>query len=237
MENIVNTDKVERGARIGKIASFVGFGLLVAGLIASLIRQAPSLIWVSFGFLIAGIVVSSIGTMNMNRWVKEPRADQALARGLKGFDDRYRLYNYILPARHVLLSPAGLIVLTALGQDGVIRYDGEKFKRDFSAGRLLRFMADEGLGKPFAEAESQVKALRAYLDEHSVPSSGGGEVEINSILVFYSPNVELVLDDTTAPVTVPKGLKKIIRRQDGALKGKVYDELRELFEAAAEDEA
>jgi len=233
MQNIVNIPRIAKGARLGKIATFAGLGFLVAGLIASLTLQTAGLIWVSFVCLLAGILVSSVGTMNMNRWVREPRADQALAQALKGFDDRFRLYSHFLPAPHVLLSPMGLFVLTPMGQDGAIRYDGQKFRRDFSAIRLLRFMADEGLGQPFAEADSQVRAMKKLLDEHAV----GEGVEVQNVVVFYNPRAQLEIVDPPRPVAVSKGLKKALRKQPGAeetkLSGAQYRELRELFDRLA----
>jgi len=227
MQNIVNEDKIRRGARIGKIATLVGLAFLAGGLVISLVLQDSPLLWLSFVCLLAGLLVSTIGTMNMNRWVREPRADQALAAGLKGFDNRYQLYSYYLPAPHVLLSPAGLFVLTAMGQDGVIRYDGAKFHRNFSLGRLVRFMAEEGLGKPFVEADSQVQALRAYLERHGLAD----EVEIENIVVFYSPRAQLSLSATPRPVVTPKELKKEIRRDRvKKLSGKLYGQLEDLFD-------
>jgi hypothetical protein len=229
MQNIVNEARVTRGARLGKIATFAGLGFLVVGLIVSLVMQKSPLLWLSFLCLLLGLVVSTIGTSNMNRWVREPRADQALAQGLKGFDERFRLYNYCLPAPHVLLAPTGLWVLTAMGQDGVIRFEGGKFHRNFSLGRALRFMAEEGMGRPFAEADSQVQALRALLDK-----SGVGEgVEIQNVLVFYNPRTELMVSEPPRPMTNPKGLKKALRRQPGEkLSGEQYRSLRELFDTA-----
>lgn len=227
MKNITNVDRIAKGARLGKIATFAGLAFLVGGLVISLSLRETPLMWLSFACLLLGLLVSSIGTGNLNRWVREPRADQALAQALKGYDDRYRLYNYVLPAPHVLLSPAGLYVLTAMGQDGVIRYEGDKFRRDFSLGRALRFMADEGLGKPFATADGQVQTLQEFLDEHQV----GEDVEIQNILVFYNPRAQLSLSDLPRPVVVPKALKKALRRQkDGKLSGSQYRQLRELFE-------
>jgi hypothetical protein len=180
--------------------------------------------------LLLGILVSSVGTMNMNRWVREPRADQALAQGLKGFDDRYRLYSHFLPAPHVLLSPAGLFVLTAMGQDGVIRYDGTKFRRDFSTIRLLRFMAEEGLGKPFSEADSQVRDMQKLLDEQGV----GEGLEIQNIVIFYNPRAQLMVSDPPRPVIAQKALKKTLRKPgadgEAKLSGAQYRELRDLFD-------
>jgi hypothetical protein len=229
MQNIVNEERIARGARVGKIATFAGLGFLLAGLIISLVLQASPLLWLSFLCLLLGLVVSSVGTLNMNRWVREPRADQALEKGLKGFDNRYRLYNHFLPAPHVLLGPTGLYVLTALGQDGVIRYKGDKFRRDFSVGRLLRFMADEGLGRPFAEADSQVGALQKFLEANDAAEG----IEIENILVFYNPRAELDLSEPPRPVVDAKGLKKAIRSQkDRKLSESQYRRLQELFDGA-----
>jgi hypothetical protein len=228
MEAIVNEKRVVRGARLGKIATALGLGFLAAGLVVSLSMKESPILWLSFGFLLVGILVSSVGTLNMNRWVREPRADQSLAQALKGFDDRYRLYSYVLPAPHVLLSPLGLFVLTAMGQDGAIRLEGGRFHRGMTAGRILRFMADEGLGKPLAEGDDQVRALQQYLGEHGVD----GDVDIQNVLVFYNPGVQLEVSDPPRPVIIPKALKRVIRKQAGAgLPTAKQGELRELFEA------
>jgi hypothetical protein len=227
MRIITDEARIAKGARLGKIATFVGLGFLIGGLVISLALQDTPLLWLSFACLVLGLVISSVGTMNMNRWVREPRADQALVQGLKGYDDRYCLYNYVLPVPHVLLGPTGLYVFTALGQDGVIRYEDGKFRRDLNVGRFLRFMAEEGLGKPLAEADTQVETLREYLDAHDA----GKEAEIQNILVFYNPRAELVLSDVPRPVAVPKTLKKAIRKQGGStLPSDQYEQIRSLFE-------
>ena len=228
MRIITDEARIAKGARLGKIATLVGLGFLVGGLIISLALQETPLLWLSFGCLLIGLVISSIGTGNMNRWVREPRADQALAQGLKGFDDRYCLYNYTLPAPHVLLGPMGLYVLTALGQDGAIRYEGGKFHRDFSMMRVLRFMAEEGMGKPLSEADAQVEDLQAFLNDNDA----GEGIEIQNMLVFYNPRAELEVSAPPRPVITPKGLKKAIRKQgDTKLPSEQIEELQALFEA------
>jgi hypothetical protein len=230
MKTITNVARITKGARLGKIATFVGLGFLTAGLVVSLALKDSPLVWLSFLCLVAGLVAATVGTSNMNRWVREPRADQALAQGLKGFDDRYRLYNYVLPAPHVLLSPMGLYVLTALGQDGVIRFDGNRFRRDFNVGRALRFLADEGLGKPFDEANAQVAALQQFLSTHG--ASDG--VEIQNVLVFYHPRAQLEVADPPRPVVAPKSLKKALRKQSGSkFSTEHYQRLQALFEGSA----
>jgi hypothetical protein len=229
MQSILNETRIQRGARVGKIATLVGLGFLVAGLIVSLVfKDSASFLVVSFACLLMGILVSAIGTMNMNRWVKEPRADQALASGLRGFDNRYRLYSHHLPAPHVLLSPVGLFVITAMGQDGVIRLDGTKFRRNFSAVRLLRFMAEEGIGKPFAEADTQVESMRRFLEEHGIDEG----VEIGNMVVFYHPAARLEVSDPPRPVVDAKGMKKAIRKLRAGVKlpASHYRQLQDLFD-------
>lgn len=234
MKNIVDERKVERGARIGKIATFAGLGILLGGMILSLVVQNLSAIWLAFGCLLVGLVVSSIGTLNMNRWVRQPRADQALAQGMKGFDDRYRLYNYVLPVPHVLLSPVGLFVVRALGHDGSIRYDGTRFRRGWTPARLLRLMADEGLGRPLEELDRQIASLQQLLEAHG----SGPELDIQGIIVFYNPRVQLEVTDPPLPIIDPRGLKKAIRRQgDEKLSNRQYNELQSILDQAAGEEA
>jgi hypothetical protein len=229
MQNIVDEKRIARGAQIGKIATFAGLGFLVVGLIVSLVFKESPLLLLSFGCLLLGLLASSIGSINMGRWVREPRADQALVQGLKGFDDRYLLYNYVLPAPHVLLGPTGLWVFTMLGQGGTVRYEGGKLRRDLSLRRIFLFMSEEGMGRPFKEADAQVQALQQFLDTNGVD----GDLEIDNALVFFDPRVDLVVTDPPRPIVVPKGLKRAIRKQtEKKLSSAQYQRLKELFEGA-----
>jgi hypothetical protein len=114
-----------------------------------------------------------------------------------------------------------------MGQEGAIRYEEGKFQRDFSVARALRFMAEEGLGKPIAEADSQVQAMLKLLDENGL----GDQIEIKNIVVFYNPRAELQVTAPPRPVANAKGLKKAIRKeQDAKFPRAVYRQLEELFD-------
>jgi hypothetical protein len=229
MQNIVDEKRIARGAQMGKIATFVGLGFLVVGLVVSLVFKESPLLLLSFVCLLLGLLGSSIGSVNMGRWVREPRADQALVQGLKGFDDRYLLYNYVLPAPHVLLGPTGLWVFTMLGQGGTVRYEDGKLRRDFSLRRVFLFLSEEGMGRPLREADAQVQALQQFLDDNGVD----GDLEIDNALVFFDPRVDLVVTDPPRPIVVPKGLKRAIRKQtEKKLSSAQYQQLKELFEGA-----
>ena len=227
MKIIVNDQLIARRARLGKILTFGGLGLLLIGLIISMTMAPSSFILVSLGCLLGGIIASSIGTVNMNRWIREPRADQVLARGLKGFDDRYLLYNYTLPAPHVLLTPTGLYVLTAMLQEGAIRYEDGKWHRNFSLGRAIRFLGDEGLGRPFAVGDNEVLAMQRFLEQNELAEG----VEIENVLVFVHPKAQVDVHEPPRPVIMPKDLKRAIRGGQNKLSPDRYRRLQELFES------
>ncbi len=121
----------------------------------------------------------------------------------------------------------GLYVLTAMGQDGAISYEGGRFHRDFSLTRVLRFMAEEGMGKPFKEADAQMEDSQVFLDDNKV----GGGCRDQNMLVFYNPKAELTVSAPPRPVVTPKGLKKAIRKQEDAkLPAEQLEALQALFE-------
>lgn len=227
MQTITNERAVKRGARLGKSLTLGGLCFLVAACIVLFTLKDMAYIWVPFLCLLLGVGAASIGMPSLNRWVRSPRADQALEQGLKGLDDRYRLYNYLLPAPHVLLSPVGLFVLTAMGQDGEIRCEGARFRRKFSAVRLLRLMGEEGMGKPLAEGDAEVHALHQFLEKRG----DGDGVQIQNLIVFYHPRAQVTVTEPVRPVVVPKGLKRAIRQpQEERLSTAQYRQLLQLFD-------
>jgi len=69
MKIIVNDQLIARRARLGKILTFAGLGLLLVGLIISMTMAPAGFILVSLGCLLGGIIASSIWVINMIRWV------------------------------------------------------------------------------------------------------------------------------------------------------------------------
>lgn len=204
MRVITNKKLIRNRARLGRVASLVGLAVLFLGLVASLY---PQWILASFGCLVVGFVLSQVGVYNANRWVKQPRADQRLDKILKGFDDRYQLYNYILPAPHVLLAPFGLCVITPRDQRGKVRCQGEKWRHQAGWSRILRFFGQEGLGNPTKEVRAHVEKLRRFLAKR-LP---GDEVPIEGVVVFTNPEVDLETEDPAVPVLDGKQFKSFLR--------------------------
>jgi hypothetical protein len=204
MQVITNEKLIRNRARLGRWASFVGLGILILGLVASLF---PRWLLVSLGCLLVGFLLSQVGIYNANHWVREPRADQSLDKILKGLDNRYHLYNYVLPAPHVLLAPFGLCVMNPKQQGGKIRCEGEKWHHDAGWKRILRLFGQEGVGNPTREVRAEVEKLRRFLAQR-FPDD---DVPIEGLVVFTDPQVDLQTDNPAVPVLDGKQLKLFLR--------------------------
>jgi len=207
MQVITNEKLIRNRARLGRGASFAGLAMLLLALAASLVTRWWFASLASFGLLFVGFVLSQVGIYYANRWVKEPRADQTLDKILKGFDDRYCLYNYVLPVPHVLLAPFGLCVIRPKSEGGKVRCHGEKWHHKAGWRRLLYFFGQEGLGNPTREVQAEVEKLRRFLAQR-LPED---EVPIEGVVVFTNPQVDLEVDNPTVPVLDGKQFKVFLR--------------------------
>lgn len=204
MQVITNERLIKNRARLGRVASFAGLAVLVLGLVASL---SPQWLLASFGCLFVGFLLSQVGIYNANRWVKEPRADQTLVKVLKGFDDRYYLYNYVLRAPHVLLTPFGLCVINPKHQAGKVHCEGERWRRDLGWKRILRLFGQEGLGNPTREVKAEVERLSKWASGQV----SQWEVPIEGVIVFTNPEVDLEIENPAVPVLDGKQFKSLLR--------------------------
>ena len=229
MEVLVNERLVKQRARIGRYATFLGLAMLAGGLVASFSQKY---LFLSFGGLILGFLLSQLGNYFMMRWGRKPRADQVLATALKGLDRRCRLYNYLLPASHVLIGPVGLYVFVVKHQAGQIRCEGRRWSRKFSIGRALLMFGEESLGNPTDELALETNRLTKFIRENQPDL----QPSIRGAIVFANPRVQLSLTEPAVPVLQPKQLKPFMRRpagDGGYLDGEERRALVALFDRAA----
>src|SRR5574337_631385 len=149
MRLTTNTKLIERQSRIARYATFGGLGVLLISLISSFVSIENILF--SYISLFVGLMLAYTGSTLANKWIREPRADNALTKALKGFDNKHHLYNYLLPASHVLTTPNNLVVFRVKPHDGSIRFEDGKWKRPRKFSRIFGGMGQEQLGDPVAE--------------------------------------------------------------------------------------
>ena len=227
-----NEQLVESRTRIGRYASLGGLGIIFAGLIASFNNE----ILLAYGALIIGFILSNTGAYFLNRWGLH--AHEKLGAALKGLDKRYRLYNFLLPVPHVLLTPYGITVFLVKNQDGVIVADEKGWHQGSSLLRLLRAFSTEPLGNPPRDLEHQKDEMRDFLEQ-----SLGEDTQVprDGYIVFTNPRAQVTVSGVSAPVIVlsqqPDALKNALRRDKRAaqLPRETYDRLVALLEKEADE--
>jgi hypothetical protein len=227
MRVTTNSRLIRRRGRIGMIASFAGIGVLALGMIASFRQTYQTYMWVSLVALVLGFVLAQVGSYNLRRWGRSPRPDQVLADGLKGFDDRYHLYAWTLPAPFVLLGPQGVYALTTRDQSGQVSVTGSTWRNKFSLARVLAVFAQEGLGNPTTEAQTHAAKLGEWI-RSTLPNI---TVDVQPIIIFIDPRVQLEVNEPTVPVLDAKAMKKWLRGSGKGtyLKSAELRALEELF--------
>jgi hypothetical protein len=209
MKIVKNEKMIQRNARIGSVVTIVSLAILGVGMYITFMR--PEQFYLSVIALLVGFLLSQVGIFYTNRWSRKPRPDEMLEQALKGLDDRYGLYHYHTPASHLLVGPAGIWTLHPKTQRGSITYNKNRWRQrggGFLQG-YLRIFAQEGIGRPDLEIDSDVDGLSKYLKRH-LPDFDLPPIQ--SALVFFHPEVNLQVEDAPAPTLFAKKLKDFIRK-------------------------
>ena len=208
MRLLTNDPLVKRNSTIGRYAMTGGLAVLVLGLIVSFFgKDNPALQLVPFVTLLIGFGLSNVGIYFSNRYGREPRADKALTAALKGFDDKYHLYNFYLPGPHFLVAPTGIYALTPKFQSGVVQWDGKRWKHK-NANVLLTLFGQEGLANPNAESAADADNIAKFL----VKKVGGDLPPVQPVIVFYNDKVTIEADNPPIPALHAKQLKEYFRK-------------------------
>jgi len=205
MRLTTNDKLIQQRSAWARYLTFAGMGLLLASLVTSFMTNYLA---VAYGTLLGGFVVAVVGSYLANKWIRPPRADQALEKSLKGFDNKHHLYNYLLPAEHVLVAPSGVWVFKAKYHDDEIICQNGKWRRPWKWSRLLGGWTQEPLGDPIAELQEDIQKIKQLLAskiEEAVPVDG--------YVVFTHPLARVTIDDPNLPVVTASNLKDTLRKQ------------------------
>ncbi|UCC51422.1 MAG: NERD domain-containing protein [Anaerolineaceae bacterium] len=223
--------RIQRLKKIGQYTSFLGMGVLLAGL-AIIFWGNENAILYQLVALGAGWAISQIGIYLGHRYGREPRPDQVLDDALKRVAQNGRLYHYLLPAPHVLLLPTGVIILHAKYQSGDITAEGDKWKQ--SGVGLRKYFGQEGLGNPSKEADRLVSAMANYIRKNAPEIE---EVPMAPLIVFTTKNIKsLDVKNSSIPAMHYGKLKGFLRQQKNAIPAmpeEDYQALRAAFDKKA----
>jgi hypothetical protein len=210
MKITINENLVNRNARIGRYAGLLGLIILAGGAYISFTK--PELIGLAWIALFLGFATAQIGIYYGNRWGRQPRPFDLISRELKGLEGVYALYHYVTPASHLLVGPAGAWAIFPFYQRGTITYEKGHWRQKGGGLGLayMKIFAQEGLGNPDIQVQSEIDRLQKYLagkmGEEPLP-------QLQAVLVFTNEQVNIGdLDDAPYPAIPLKKLKDFIRK-------------------------
>jgi hypothetical protein len=235
-----NISEIKRKEKLGRRLSLGGLGVLFIGLLVSFLPlwnaptdpaavvsgdfmqlYGPSI--VSLVALVGGFVLATFGSYYTNRFASRrwpgsrfyERPDEVLERNLKGFDDKYSLYLFSLPAAYVLTGPNGVTLLAVRTDKGRVTVQGDKWREPFSVGRLLTAFGREGVGNPGQDLAEQEVRIRALLGAEGADGEGKvvdpTTVPIDGAAVFLNQDIVLDVSNPSVPALRGDQLKDYVR--------------------------
>jgi hypothetical protein len=221
-----NDQFIQRRAKLGRYANLGGMGILLFGLIVNLSMRADGLL-LSMLALIVGFALYQVGMNLTLRYGRSERPDQILVKALKGFDNRYHLFQFTSPAGNTLVTPNACLVFTVKMQGKRIRYENGKWKHTMGWQGIFFWLAGDSLGNPTREATGEAESLRRYLAK-KLP---GVDVPIQPVIVFGNSSAEVEAGDSPIPALHYKKLKDWLRGpgKGGSLSPGAREQLIELL--------
>jgi len=228
MRVVVNEKLIRKRAQTTQRAVILGVGLLgVAAVLSFNVRYLLP----AYALILPGVALSSWAMRASDKWLSNPRTDQVLAKALKGLTQGYRLYSHILPAEQLLFSPTGLFILNVKHQDGKISCRGERWRRSFNLGRIVRWLAEVPLGNPSKQVQAEVQRMQQFVSQQ-LPDA---DVPMQPLVVFGSPKAELDIVESEVPVLALADLKAYLRdaEKDRAMPKQTQEALLRVFDQQA----
>ena len=202
----INEDLVKRNRRVATYLFFFSLAVLLFGFLAAngsffgadaLSEDAGSLYLFAMPVvLVIGFVSTLVSVRMTNMWVRQPRPEDAIRTGLKGISNKSILYNYLhMPARHILIAPQGVFILTTRYQDGHYEVKNDRWHTKRSPiGRLLSLFRMDGIENPHLDSKIATQHVQEIMDELEI------DIEVQPLILFIDPRAELDIQDSTVPV-------------------------------------
>ena len=206
MRVVRNIGYVKQRKRLARWSALLGFVMLVG---TFWLAFNPSLILFAYGPLLIGTLIFHFGMQQLAQWSRPVRNDAILDERLKALNDKYALIHYGKVGKrtveHILVHPGGVVIVTAREVPGkVIHRKGRWRKSGSGIGRLFG-LGGPPVGNPTFETRANVETVDRHLEEAQLA------VEVDGLIVFLSPMVELDVVEPDYPVMNADGLVEYVR--------------------------
>ncbi|MFN8591422.1 MAG: hypothetical protein U0031_08180 [Thermomicrobiales bacterium] len=198
---------VRKRKRLSTLTAVSGIALLGAAWWFAW-KAGPSGVILAYVPLLAGMVVFHLGMQQVGKWNRAQRNDVILDTLLKDLGERYSLIHYAKLGKrvveHQLVYPGGVLTITARDLAGGVVFHGDRWRKAKQG--IGRFIGLGGpfLGNPTGDAAADVAAVNALLAVQQL------QAEVDAVVAFLNPRVELDVQEPDFPVTNAEGLKPYI---------------------------
>ena len=204
MRVVTNDKLINRNRMIAQSLFFVSMGLLVLSFFGSNQLSGDGDLALAFQCaaipILFGLVIGSVRMTN--NWVRQPYPWEQIRAGLKGIGGENVLYNFVLPANHVLIGPNGIFAITTRFHEKPQAVKDDHWQPNLG---LLTLMRQEQIGNPTHEAKIKAAKTEAYLRELLEDD----EITVTPVVVFVHPNAEVSIEgDLSVPVLYASPEKK-----------------------------
>ncbi len=198
MRVVINQKKIKRNRQLSHILFLVSLAGMGIGFFYTWTADPNAQTSQISCFILPMLMLLTLISVRMaNTWIREPRPEDVLEQSFKGLGKKYTIFHYLLPAPHVLIGPEGVFTVTTVWQEGQYAVKGKKWSGDSGLVRkILGYMRQDLLGNPFSDAMLEAQQVQRLLDKIA-PDAG---VEVQPLVVFTSPKVEVEIEDPMLPV-------------------------------------
>ena len=133
MQVHVNEALIRRQIRGSLVYLVLALVFLLGGFVASLSPENPTLQYViPMPSLVIGLLLWWRNQRLLARWGPRTRQDAALARGLRGVDDRHHLFVFAHPSLpdYLIVGPMGALVVVPRQVTGVVSCYDERWRQE-----------------------------------------------------------------------------------------------------------
>ena len=178
MKIINNTKLIKRNKKLSQIVLYTSMALLSLGFIWSITNPGSSQATFAYIILIPAYILVQVSIFMANRWGRSPSPDEIVSNALKGLNNQYALYNYSTSVPHLLVGPAGIMIIKPYHHTGEISYnpDKKKFEQKGGPNFLSKIFAQEKLPNLISESKLLISDFHNFL-------------KINHIEDVYTPTI------------------------------------------------
>lgn len=211
MKLVVNEPLIKQRKSLAQVLTFASLAVLGIGLFFAFQKDVTKMYY-SYIALVVGFVLSQVGMYFTTRFGRSPRFDEVITTVLEKLRQDYSFYVYNSPTSMMLIGPSRIWLPMPLTATGEVSYVDGKWKQK-GGNSLMKFMGQEGVGKPEKDFATEEYNLRAYMAYKGIPSAQ--QPEIKPVLISMMKTTKIGdVSSSPIPVIDLEELKRYIRRVD-----------------------